>query len=107
MPKGWPIRDKTAAQTAATEAFEEAGVEGTVHPECIGLYSYLKVVDGSPPLPCVVSLHALKVKRLLRKYPEQAQRTRKWYSRKKASALVDEPELQQIIRHFDPRTIKH
>ena len=34
-----------------------------------------------------------------------AERTRRWYPAKKAATLVDEPELSQIIKHFDPRTL--
>jgi 8-oxo-dGTP pyrophosphatase MutT (NUDIX family) len=30
VPKGWPIKDSTPQQTAATEAYEEAGVRGSV-----------------------------------------------------------------------------
>lgn len=107
VPKGWPVEGKSPADSAAVEAFEEAGVEGTVHPECLGIYSYIKEVEEGPDLPCVVSLYAMRVKRLLGKYPEDHQRNRKWYSRKKAAALVNEPELQHIIIGFDPRRVKH
>jgi 8-oxo-dGTP pyrophosphatase MutT (NUDIX family) len=30
IPKGWPIRDLSAAATAAREAYEEAGLVGSV-----------------------------------------------------------------------------
>ncbi|WP_193142198.1 MULTISPECIES: NUDIX hydrolase [unclassified Meridianimarinicoccus] len=105
VPKGWPMPGQTPAGTAAVEAYEEAGVEGDAHPQCLGIYSYTKVMDDTDDLPCVVSLFAIKVKRLLQKYPESDQRKRKWFSPKRAAALVDEDELRQIIRRFDPKVL--
>lgn len=106
VPKGWPVPGQTPVGSAETEAFEEAGVEGESHPVCVGLYSYNKVYEGRPSLPCVVSLYAIRVKRLLRKFPEADERKRKWFSPKRAAALVDEEELKQIIRRFDPKLLK-
>ena len=42
IPKGWPIRGKSLAKAAAQEAFEEAGVEGTVDPKPIGSFRHIK-----------------------------------------------------------------
>ena len=101
VPKGWPIDKATPAQSAAREAFEEAGVEGKVTGNCLGIYSYVKDVSGDD-LPCVVALFALKVKRIHTIYPERGQRKRKWLSRKKAATMVDNPELRQLIKDFEP-----
>jgi len=101
-PKGWPIDGEAPADAAQTEAFEEGGVKGKVGAFCIGIYSYIKDVDDNLSLPCVVALFPLKVKSLSDDYPEKGQRKRKWFSQKKASSLVDEPELKALIRHFDP-----
>src|SRR3954449_2895991 len=38
VPKGWPIRRNTPQQTAATEAYEEAGVHGAVGNRRIGQF---------------------------------------------------------------------
>ena len=35
IPKGWPMDGKSASAAAAREAWEEAGVKGTVRPESI------------------------------------------------------------------------
>lgn len=101
-PKGWPMDGETPAAAAATEAYEEAGVEGKIKDVCLGIYSYQKEI-GDDALPCVVAIFPVKVKRLTKKYPEAGQRKRKWFSRKKAAARVREKELAQIIRNFDPR----
>lgn len=105
VPKGWPVPGETPAGTAATEAYEEAGVEGEVAPACLGIYSYAKTVAGTACVPCVVALYAVRVRRLLRKYPESGERKRKWVSPKRAASMVEEPELRQIIKRFDPRLL--
>lgn len=94
---------ETPSDTAATEAWEEAGVEGRVHPLCLGIFSYTKFIDRRQSLPCVVAVFGLRVKRLARSFPEAGQRKRKWVSPKRAAQLVDEPELSQLLERFDPR----
>jgi len=101
LPKGWPIDSATPAETALREAWEEAGVEGKVTGNCIGIYTYTKLLEGDD-LPCVVAMFPVKVKKLHKRYPEAEQRQRKWCSRKMAAALVDNPELAQMISAFNP-----
>jgi len=104
VPKGWPMDNATPADAAAREAFEEAGVEGKVTGNCLGIFSYTKELDGDD-MPCVVAVFALKVKRIHAIYPERGRRKRKWLGRKKAAALVNNPELSQIIRSFVPKAM--
>lgn len=106
IPKGWPMSGETPAGAAATEAYEEAGVEGRLSNVVIGIYSYQKGMGGGDNLPCVVAVFPLKVKRLLKTYPEAGERKRKWVSLKKAAQMVDEPELAHIIAGFDPKMLK-
>ncbi|MEE9428563.1 MAG: NUDIX hydrolase [Paracoccaceae bacterium] len=103
VPKGWPVDRATPSQSAAREAFEEAGVEGKVSSKCLGIFSYQKELDGDD-LPCVVALFPLKVKRIHAIYPEKGLRKRKWLNRKKAAALVENPELSQMIKDFSPKS---
>jgi len=106
VPKGWPIHGSTPVEAAETEATEEAGVIGRVSGHCLGIFSYTKTTGaGSDDLPCVVALFPIRVKRLMTDYPEKDQRRRKWVSQKKAATMVDEPELKQIIKSFDPRLL--
>lgn len=105
LPKGWPMDGKTPTEAAATEAWEEAGVTGKVHPRCLGLFSYNKEMDKGPDLPCVAMVYALKVKTLSKDYPEAHERKRKWMRPKRAAERVAEPELAQILRGFDPRLL--
>ena len=101
LPKGWPIAKATPADAALREAWEEAGVEGRVTGNSIGIYTYTKTNSGET-LPIVVAVFPVKVKRLTDDYPEAHQRRRKWFTLKKAAALIDEPELRQILKHFEP-----
>jgi len=106
VPKGWPMDGKTPAESAAQEAWEEAGVTGVADSRPLGLFSYNKMLDDEDMgLPCVAMVYGIKVKSLARDFPEAGQRTRKWVSRKKAAGMVDEPELSRILSDFDPRIL--
>jgi 8-oxo-dGTP pyrophosphatase MutT (NUDIX family) len=104
IPKGWPMPGMSPMRAAEQEAWEEAGVKGRIGRNCLGIYSYAKVIDGNNNLPCVVALFPLKVQRLETTFPERRERKRKWFPLKKAAARVDEPELAQLLLAFDPAT---
>ena len=105
IPKGWPMDGKTPAQSAMTEAWEEAGVIGKPIDLCLGLYSYRKWMGPKQFLPCVALVYPVKVKSLADDFPEKGQRKRKWMRPKKAAERVSEPELAQILRNFDTRML--
>lgn len=102
IPKGWPMKGKSGGECALQEAFEEAGVEGRLVAETVGLYSYDKVMDDKSLQPCVVSVYPVEVARLKSNFPERGQRERRWMSPKKAARKVAEPELRTILANFDP-----
>ena len=97
LPKGWPVPGCTAAQSAAMEAWEEAGVRGQVLDHCLGRYSYPKWRPGLPPLPLGVAVYPLKVSGLAADFPERGQRRRKWLMPASAAELVQEPGLARIL----------
>lgn len=103
VPKGWPMENKTPAESARQEAWEEAGVTGKPDGNCLGVYSYSKDVGSTDDLPCIAMLYPIAVKSLAKKYPERGQRRRRWVSRKQAARMVSERELAQLIQDFDPR----
>ncbi|SMX37099.1 NUDIX hydrolase [Octadecabacter ascidiaceicola] len=103
VPKGWPMDGQTPMDAAATEAYEEAGVRGKIHSRPIGVFSYNKTRPDDD-LPCIAVVYPLRVKKVLRTWPEQKERERKWVSRKKAAAMVDDVELGDIILSFRPET---
>ena len=100
------MQDTTPHDAAAEEAWEEAGAHGKVNPQCIGVFTYLKRVEKGSHFPCAVLVYPLKIKSLAKRFPEETQRKRKWFSLKKAAARVQEPELKQIIKSFDPRALR-
>ena len=106
VPKGWPMDGLTPAQAVAQEAWEEAGVRGRTYDQCLGVYSYGKTIEDNDTLNCVALVYPIKVKTLAKSYPEAKERRRKWMNPAKAAEKVDEPELAQILRGFDPRVLK-
>ena len=98
LPKGWPIRGRTAAGAAMTEAWEEAGVRGRPSPHCLGIYAGSK--SGQP---VVVAVFPVEVRDLAKNWPEAGERKRRWFSPKKAARRVAQPELAGLLSRFDPR----
>lgn len=106
LPKGWPIKGASPAEAARQEAWEEAGVVGRAGETCLGLYSYLKMLDDGAWVPCVAMVHPVRVKSLSSRFPEKGERKRKWLTPKKAAARVAEPELARLLQRFDPSTLR-
>lgn len=101
IPKGWPKDGMTAAEAAASEAWEEAGVRGQIAAEPVGLFTYDKRRTAKPPLPCVVSVFAMRVTGLADQFPECNERRRKWFPAGKAAQNVDEVELRALLLALD------
>ncbi len=98
IPKGWPIRNLTAAATAAREAYEEAGLVGSVVGEQpVGCYRYEKRRNARKTAICEVSVFLFAVERQLRNWPEKAERQTRWFAPAEASALVASVELGDIL----------
>ena len=98
IPKGWPIKGLPPAQSAAREAFEEAGVAGQVSRKGIGRYDYDKRGKDGIPRPCHVVVFSLEVMVQHPSWPEQGQRDQRWMSQEEAAASVAEPQLARLIR---------
>ncbi|OXE36008.1 MAG: DNA mismatch repair protein MutT [Phenylobacterium zucineum] len=100
IPKGWPMKKLHAADCAAREAFEEAGVEGDVRRKKVGVFHYDKSLSNGRLQPVRVSVFALQVSRECVDFPEKGQRDRLWTTPFEASVLVDEPELKALFLGF-------
>jgi 8-oxo-dGTP pyrophosphatase MutT (NUDIX family) len=99
IPKGWPIAGKSLADSAAQEAFEEAGIKGTVDPKPIGTFRHVKQhLLGE--ITVDVQVHPMTVKRELGDWPERGERTRKWFKVDDAAEQVDSDELKGLIVKF-------
>jgi len=100
VPKGWPMRGKSLAEAAATEAWEEAGVKGVLNPVSIGTYHYSKQQAGGVRLRVRVHVFEIAVETLADVYPESGKRKRFWAAPFAASQKVKEPELRAILQSF-------
>jgi 8-oxo-dGTP pyrophosphatase MutT (NUDIX family) len=98
VPRGNPIPGKSPAESAAQEAYEEAGIIGPVEAEAIGLYSYEKRRRLRGPLPAVVHLFRMDVAEERDDWPEKGQRERRWFRAEEAAAAVHEADLAGLIR---------
>ena len=100
LPKGWPEADLTAAESAAREAFEEAGVVGKVSAKPIGTYHYLKEKKDGSGLPCSVEVFALSVTKQLHEWPEKGARTLAWVPLDQAIKQIGELGLRPVLKEF-------
>lgn len=91
IPKGIIEGPLTPRESAAQEAWEEAGITGQVSQSAINSYRYNKW-GGT----CQVKVFLLQVETVLDNWPERW-RDRQWLSVKEAASRVDEEELKQII----------
>jgi 8-oxo-dGTP pyrophosphatase MutT (NUDIX family) len=101
VPRGNPIPGKSPADSAAQEAFEEAGIVGAVEPEALGLYSYEKRRRLRGAVPARVHLFRMSVAEERDDWPEKGQRERRWFAPREAAAAVAESELAELIRALD------
>jgi 8-oxo-dGTP pyrophosphatase MutT (NUDIX family) len=100
IPKGWPMKERTAPQTAAQEAFEEAGIEGLIAEQAVGTYRYDKRLKSGKSREVEVEVFPLRVTEVGDDWPEREQRSREWFSPAVAAALVMEPELKALLAAF-------
>lgn len=94
---------KLSHEVAAREAFEEAGVRGTVETAPLGAFSYDKVLKDGIEVPCRVQVYALEVSELVKNFKEKGERSIEWVSCDEAVKRVREPELRDLILVFAQR----
>ena len=98
IPKGWPMKNRTLAEAAACEAWEEAGVRGRLRPEPIGSFRYTKIRKSGLPVQCRAHIFRIDVETVDDVYPEAGKRQRQWASLPEAAAMVHNPELSAFLR---------
>jgi 8-oxo-dGTP pyrophosphatase MutT (NUDIX family) len=103
IPKGWPIKGLASHEAAAREAFEEAGVSGDVAKRKLGAFHYDKRLASGRVQKVKVAVFALQVEAMNEAYPEAGQRERFWTSPAEAADLVQEPQLAELLRRFEPK----
>jgi len=91
FPKGHIEADLTPEQSAAAEAYEEAGIRGLIRKKAVGTYRYSKLGRIYR-----VKLFPFKVKKLLKKWPEAASRTRHIVTFDEAIIHLEDPAMQEL-----------
>ena len=99
FPKGSLIEGLTPAETAAREALEEAGVEGSVHERPVGRYRTVKQRIRRTLID--VHVFPLKVERQLEEWPEIGQRHRHWVMLKEARRLLSDKGAVDMAEAVD------
>lgn len=107
IPRGWPMKKKKPHEAAAIEAWEEAGVRGTVSKHPVGRYTYLKELDDGDVAPCIVDIFQIEVEHIQVQFRETGQRVLDWVSPDEAARRVRELELKSLLVDFRPRQGKN
>jgi len=102
VPKGWPMAGKTWPESAAEEAWEEAGVRGRPGEAEIGRFRHNKSGLLQGPLSCTVAVFPLAVELELESWPERAERRRNWFPLAEARTVVRSSGLSAILAGVDP-----
>lgn len=105
IPKGNAKRNLPPHASAAIEAEEEAGVRGLMPQTPIGSFRYRKRLHGGASVMQDVDVFPLAVTQELTKWKERRERERRWFSPAEAADAVEESDLAEIIRSFDPSAI--
>jgi 8-oxo-dGTP pyrophosphatase MutT (NUDIX family) len=98
VPKGGIVNRMSPHDSAAKEAWEEAGVIGQVNPNKFGSYKYRK--NGKIYR---VQMYSLPVEAVAQEFPEAAVRSRQWVDVDEAVRLVLQPSLKRILKQFVKR----
>jgi 8-oxo-dGTP pyrophosphatase MutT (NUDIX family) len=100
IPKGWPIPGKSLSQSAAQEAYEEAGVRGSIDAAPIGAFRHVKQHPLIGEIEVNIYVHSLAVEEHLDDWPERGERDRSWFKLSDAAKQVDSDDLGALILSF-------
>ena len=92
IPKGLIDPGHTPTQAASIEAWEEAGLIGTIEGTSLGSYHYEKF-----DLVHHVLVFRMTVTEVNDEWPEKPTRQRIWVSLEEAIERVEEPDLKEIL----------
>lgn len=97
LPKGHIEQNETSREAAGREAFEEAGIRGTVEDQSFGTFTYFK---DSSVRRYKVTAHILAVSSVAKSFPEKATRKRRWFSLSQAIAEASQPGLRVLLQEL-------
>jgi 8-oxo-dGTP pyrophosphatase MutT (NUDIX family) len=98
------IKGLKPPKSAAREAYEEAGIRGTVGAKAIGFFSYEKGLDANGvTVPCEVRVFPMIVKRQHDVWPEAHEREARWFEPGKVLSAIKDEGLRELIDLFVER----
>lgn len=95
IPKGRMEPGMSAAEIALQEAWEEAGLQGDLQPDPVGVYEYEKWGDLHR-----VTVFVMHVSAALDDWPERLQRRRQWVLAADAVRRITQPDLRALVSRF-------
>ena len=95
LPKGIVEPDMTPAQSAAKEAWEEAGVSGALDARSLGRFSISKW-GGE----CSVDVFRMDAVREAAQWPEAGSRKRRWFGLDDARRVIHPPEAAAVLENI-------
>ena len=103
IPKGQLSPFNSLVDTAAAEAFEEAGASGSLGHDPLGSFLHLKSRRGflSQPRVVEVVVFPLAVETLALRWPEMGIRERQWFPQDEAQSHVAPGQLRNILEDFE------
>lgn len=101
IPKGNVEPHLSLAESAAREAFEEAGVKGRVSPKSVGVFRATKRTrDRRRQYVVEVWVYLREVTELLTKWPEKGKRQVRWVPCHTAATQLRNPVLSELCRNL-------
>lgn len=97
IPKGWPETDLSHVEIAAQEAWEEAGLTGSISPNLYTSYAASKQFEPGVGIPVRIDVYLLVNPRQAKKFPELGQRKIKWLTIDKAVERVEDNGLKDVL----------
>jgi len=96
IPKGIVEPALTPAESAEKEAWEEAGIRGSLSSQPAGRFAYRKWGGV-----CRVEVFPLQVTEVLEDWPEKTLRRREWLAPDAAAERIREPDLRAMVLALD------
>jgi len=98
IPKGGVERGQTAQGAALAEAWEEAGVEGCITGERLGIWH-----TSRRGRSVVGEVYPMLVERCAAHWPEDHRRNRRWVTIRQAVEVVESPEVRAALTRLARR----
>jgi len=100
IPKGWPEPGLSHIEVAAQEAWEEAGLTGSMHPELYASYAASKDIEPGVAIPVRMDVYLLINPEQAKKFPERGQRSIEWLAIEEAAERVDDSGLANVLNRL-------